>query len=120
MRCRRAWQTEAAPESEPERRPRGGGCSADSTQGRGSPAAGAVSEGPRQRWRDFPPLLNLPSGPRGQVPQPWELLQPCGSATLSACGRQVLPSRAPLLGRDRGSRGIYGWCDSPPSPRCLR
>lgn len=82
MRCRREWQTEAAPESEPERRPRGGGCSADSTQGRGSPAAGAVSEGPRQRWRDFPPLLHFPSGPRGQVLQPWELLQPCRSATL--------------------------------------
>lgn len=82
MRCRRAWQTEAAPGSEPERRPRGGGCSAESTQGRGSPAARAVSEGPRQRRRDFPPLLNFPSGPRGQVLQPWELLQPCGSATL--------------------------------------
>lgn len=32
-----------------------------------------------------------------------------------ACRRPVLPSRAPLLGEDRGSRGIYGWCDPPPS-----
>ena len=108
MRCRRRWQTEAALGSEPERRPGGGSCScsADSTQGKASPAPGAVSEGPR----GFPPPLNFPFTPRGQTLQPvGNFLQPCRSATLPrlptreavAGARCCSAGPAPLLRLDR-------------------
>lgn len=35
-RCGREWQTEEVPGSEPERRPHGSGCSADTNQGKGT------------------------------------------------------------------------------------
>lgn len=64
----------AAGESGRRRRPRGtsrsdaraAAAEALTPLGGGSLAAGAVSEGPWQRWQDFLPLLNFPSRPRGR------------------------------------------------------